>query len=123
MSQVSLMGQSPLGQTPPTDGEDFRHRITDPPQPGWETWWLWASERINPIVVKEVRQSLKSKQFTISFGLTLIAAVSWTLIAISLMVPHFLYARRNTTAFRLLLHFGDPVDGDHSLWCIFVTNV
>ncbi len=91
MSQVSLMGQSPLGQTPPTDGEDFRHRITDPPQPGWETWWLWASERINPIVVKEVRQSLKSKQFTISFGLTLIAAVSWTLIAISLMVPRIFY--------------------------------
>lgn len=86
MSQVSLMGQAQ-----PTDGEDFRHRITDPPKPGWETWWLWASERINPIVVKEVRQSLKSKQFTISFGLTLIAAVSWTLVAISLMVPRIFY--------------------------------
>ncbi len=86
MSQVSLMGQSQ-----PTDGDDFRHRITDPPKQGWETWWLWTSERINPIVVKEVRQSLKSKQFTISFGLTLIAAVGWTLIAISLMVPRIFY--------------------------------
>ncbi len=72
-------------------GEQFRHRITDLPQRGWERLWLWVSERINPIVVKEVRQSLKSKQFTISFGLTLIAAVSWTLIAISLMVPRIFY--------------------------------
>ncbi len=86
MSQVSLMGSSAAG------GENnFKHRITDDPLRGWEQWWLWASERINPIVVKEVRQSLKSKQFTISFGLTLIAAVSWTLVAISLMVPRIFY--------------------------------
>ena len=71
--------------------EGFQHRMIDVPQRGWERLWLWASERVNPIVVKEVRQSLKSKQFTISFGLTLIAAVSWTLIAISMMVPRIFY--------------------------------
>ncbi len=71
--------------------EGFQHRMLDVPQRGWERVWLWASERVNPIVIKEVRQSLKSKQFTISFGLTLIAAVGWTLIAISMMVPRIFY--------------------------------
>lgn len=82
MSQVSLSGKSTAEQP-----NDFRHRMLEMPEKFWERIWLWGGERINPIVVKEVRQSLKSKQFTISFGLTLIAAVSWTLIAISLMVP------------------------------------
>jgi hypothetical protein len=86
MSQASLMGP-----TSSSDEGSLKHRIIDDPQQGWEKWWLWANERINPIVVKEVRQSLKSKQFTISFGLTLVAAVSWTLIAISLMVPRIFY--------------------------------
>ncbi len=68
------------------------HRICELPERGWERLWLWASERLNPIVVKEVRQSLKSRQFSICFSLTLIAAVSWTLLAISLMVPRIYYA-------------------------------
>lgn len=71
--------------------EGFQHRMIDVPQRGWERLWLWASERVNPIVIKEVRQSLKSKQFTVSFGLTLIAAVGWTLVAISMMVPRIFY--------------------------------
>ncbi len=86
MSQASLMGNLPDDQV-----AEFKHRISEIPDGGWERVWLWFSERINPIVVKEVRQSLKSKQFTISFGLTLIAAVGWTLIAISLMVPRIYY--------------------------------
>lgn len=67
------------------------HRICTLPEKGWDRVWLWATERINPIVVKEIRQSLKSRQFAISFGLTLIAAVGWTLLAISLMVPRVYY--------------------------------
>lgn len=86
MSQVSLMGRQPAE---PSSG--LEHRMLDTPEKRWEKMWLWASERINPIVIKEVRQSLKSRQFTISFGLTLIAAVSWTLIAISLTVPRIFY--------------------------------
>ena len=67
------------------------HRICEDPSPGWERYWLRGSEAINPIVVKEVRQSLKSRQFTLSFGLTLLAAVSWTLIGTTLMVPRLYY--------------------------------
>ena len=90
MSQISLSGEPPLLSST-LDG-DSPHRICKIPEKGWERWWLWGTERINPIVVKEVRQSLKSRQFTIAFGLTLIAAVSWTLIAISLMVPKIYYS-------------------------------
>jgi hypothetical protein len=86
MSQSSLMGK-PTSEA----NHEFRHRIIELPEKNWEKLWLWTSERINPIVVKEIRQSLKSKQFTVSFGLTLIAAVSWTLIAITLMVPRIYY--------------------------------
>jgi hypothetical protein len=67
------------------------HRICTLPEKGWERLWLWATERVNPIVVKEIRQSLKSRQFAVCFGLTLIAAVGWTLLAISLMVPRVYY--------------------------------
>lgn len=90
MSQISLSGEPPL-LTDALEGGST-HRICQIPEKGWERLWLWGTERINPIVVKEVRQSLKSRQFTIAFGLTLIAAISWTLIAISLMVPKIYYS-------------------------------
>lgn len=86
MSQSTLSGL-PLETSP----SKSPHRITLDPQVRWERVWLWCSERINPIVVKEVRQSLKSRQFTISFGLTLVAAIAWTLLAISMLVPRIYY--------------------------------
>ncbi len=86
MSRVTLSGEPPLLNQALDSASDV-HRICLLPEKGWERLWTWGTERINPIVVKEVRQSLKSKQFSVSFGLTLIAAVAWTLIAISLMIP------------------------------------
>ena len=96
MSEGSMTGDLPTAPSPAARESNeppghLQHRIIAAPQRDWERLWLWASERVNPIVVKEVRQSLKSRQFTISFGLTLIAAVSWTLIAISMMVPRIFY--------------------------------
>jgi hypothetical protein len=85
MSQVTLSGDT---SSPPTTVDN---RICKEPTRDWEAWWVWGSEQLNPIVVKEVRQSLKSKQFTISFGLTLIAAVAWTLFAVSLSVPRIYF--------------------------------
>lgn len=69
----------------------FQHRMLETPEKRWERAWVWCSERVNPIVVKEVRQSLKSRQFSISFGLTLIAAIGWTLVAVSMSVPRMYY--------------------------------
>ncbi|MGN6546258.1 MAG: ABC transporter permease [Aureliella sp.] len=63
------------------------HRICQEPQRTWEKWWQAGSERLNPIFVKEVRQSLKSRQFEISFGLTMLAAIGWTFIFIASSVP------------------------------------
>ena len=85
MSDVSLTGGPPAMKVP------VDNRICQEPTSRWEESWVWIGERLNPIVIKEVRQSLKSKQFTISFGLTLMAAVAWTLIAVSLSVPRIYY--------------------------------
>ena len=99
---------------------DLQHHIDSQ---RWERLWLWASERVNPIVVKEVRQSLKSKQFTVSFGLTLIAAVGWTLIAISMMVPRIFYMPAGVPLLSwLLLYLGRSVDGHHSFGRLFVAD-
>ncbi len=91
MSQAALTGDR-SGETTIVD-----NRICLDSSNKWDERWVWIGERLNPIVIKEVRQSLKSKQFTISFGLTLIAAVAWTLIAISLSVPRIYYLPGGTT--------------------------
>jgi len=56
----------------------------------WQQWddrLEWLSERLNPIVVKEARQALKSKQFTITFGLLLVFGACWTALGVSLQMP------------------------------------
>ncbi len=45
----------------------------------------WLGERLNPILVKETRQALKSRQFVLTFGLLLIAAWGWSLIGLVMM--------------------------------------
>ncbi len=67
------------------------HRISQDPTRTWEVWWLRGSELLNPILVKEVRQALKSRQFEVSFGLTLLAAVCWTLFFVSVSVPRIFF--------------------------------
>ncbi len=44
----------------------------------------WLGERLNPILVKETRQALKSRQFLLTFSLLLIAAWGWSLIGLVL---------------------------------------
>ena len=68
----------------------FQHML-EPSQKAWERSWVWVTERMNPIVVKEIRQSLKSRNFAVSFGLTLIVAVAWTIASISILMPRILY--------------------------------
>jgi len=57
-------------------------------------WWLrledWlerAGDRLNPILVKEARQALKSKQFVLTFALVLLAAWSWSVGGVLLLGP------------------------------------
>ncbi|MFO1065838.1 MAG: hypothetical protein U0892_18400 [Pirellulales bacterium] len=86
MSQVSLRG----GRVQEND-ESAVHRISQDPVRDWEKWWVAGGELMNPILVKEVRQSLKSRQFEISFGLTLLACIGWTFLFVFTRVPMIYY--------------------------------
>jgi len=50
------------------------------------------AERLNPILVKEARQALKSKQFMITFSLLLLAGWGWSFLGISFLTPGIYYA-------------------------------
>ncbi len=87
MSRVSLAG----GRIDEVADVESVHRISQDPVRTWEKWWQRGGELVNPILVKEVRQALKSRQFEVSFGLTLLAAVCWTLLFMSINVPRMFY--------------------------------
>jgi hypothetical protein len=50
-----------------------------------------GSEWLNPILVKEARQALKSRQFVITFGLLLLFAWAWTAFGIYMADPAIYY--------------------------------
>lgn len=62
---------------------------------GWmeriDRWTEQIGDRLNPILVKEARQTLKSRQFIVTFTLLLLAAWGWTAVAIALMMPRIYY--------------------------------
>ncbi|MBW3600289.1 MAG: ABC transporter permease, partial [Planctomycetes bacterium] len=51
-----------------------------------------AGERLNPILVKEARQALKSRQFVVTFTLLLLFGWGWSLLGIAFMSPGVYYA-------------------------------
>lgn len=62
-------------------------------------WWQkteaalsWAGDRLNPILVKEARQALKSKQFAITFGLLLLLAWGGTIVYMAKLGSEAAYA-------------------------------
>ncbi|MCA9122867.1 MAG: hypothetical protein KDB11_21925 [Planctomycetales bacterium] len=62
-------------------------------------WWQsfenaieLGGERLNPILVKEARQALKSKQFVITFTLLLLAGWVWSMLGVALLSPGVYYA-------------------------------
>ncbi len=50
-----------------------------------------VSSWLNPILIKEARQSLKSRQFIITFFLLLLASTSWTILGVILNAPDVYY--------------------------------
>jgi len=52
-----------------------------------DAWCEKWSDRFNPILVKETRQALKSRQFVITFSLLLFAALSWTIVGTFSLMP------------------------------------
>ena len=52
---------------------------------------LSVSDRLNPILIKEARESLKSRQFLITFFLLLTATMIWTVLGIVFNAPEVYY--------------------------------
>lgn len=51
----------------------------------------YMGDFLNPILVKETRQALKSRQFTASFWLVLLFAAGWSFLGISMLMPKVYY--------------------------------
>lgn len=51
-----------------------------------------AGDRLNPILVKEARQAMKSRQFVITFSLLLLVGWVWTVLFIAFGLPAIYYA-------------------------------
>jgi ABC-type transport system involved in multi-copper enzyme maturation permease subunit len=52
-----------------------------------DRWCARGGDLINPILVKETRQSLKSRQFVVTFSLILFAALAWTIAGSLSLMP------------------------------------
>jgi hypothetical protein len=57
----------------------------------WDQRLIRASFWLNPILVKETRQALKSKQFAWTFMLLIIFTIGWTLLAVLSSIPNVYY--------------------------------
>ena len=57
-----------------------------------DRWIERSGEKLNPILVKEARQALKSKQFLITFILLLICGWGWSLMAVAILGRNVYYA-------------------------------
>jgi len=54
-------------------------------------WIVRIGDRLNPILVKETRQALKSRQFGITFGLVLLCGWVWSIVGVAMAGPHVFY--------------------------------
>lgn len=64
-----------------------------------DAWLERAGERLNPILVKETRQALKSKQFLITFVLLLLACWLWSIGGVAIIGPEIYYRQSGPTLF------------------------
>jgi len=75
------------------------------PEPALRQWpatgrlLVRIGEWLNPILVKEARQSLKSRQFVFTFALLLICCWIWSIYGTALLGPELAYGSRGPTMF------------------------
>ena len=60
---------------------------------------VWLGDRLNPILVKETRQALKSRQFVVTFILVLVLAWAWSIFGVALIGPSIRYAASGSYMF------------------------
>jgi hypothetical protein len=80
--------------------------ITDVPARATTAWWtrfddalVWIGDRLNPILVKETRQALKSRQFVITFTLVLALAWIWSIFGVAMIGPSIYFSARGLDMF------------------------
>lgn len=64
-----------------------------------DRWAEWLGDHLNPLLVKEVRQALKSRQFATMFGLLLCFAWGASLIGLAAMGPDVAWEARGPNMF------------------------
>ncbi|MGV3484874.1 MAG: ABC transporter permease [Planctomycetaceae bacterium] len=64
-------------------------------EPKWLRWVdrvaTRAGDSVNPILIKETRQALKSRQFVVTFSLLLLAALGWSIAGSLLLMPQIYF--------------------------------
>ncbi|MCC9607862.1 ABC transporter permease [Blastopirellula sp. JC732] len=73
----------------------FKDRMEGTPASRWrrfDEWVEYCSEFLNPILVKETRQALKSRQFAVTFTLVLACGWAWSLLGVALNSPAIFYS-------------------------------
>ncbi|HVX13141.1 MAG TPA: hypothetical protein VHC22_18295 [Pirellulales bacterium] len=60
---------------------------------------VWVGDRLNPILVKETRQALKSRQFIVTFTLVLALAWVWSIFGVAVIGPSIYIAARGLDMF------------------------
>jgi hypothetical protein len=64
-----------------------------------EGWLNRVGDRLNPILVKETRQALKSRQFSFTFVLVLTACWLWTIGGVAMIGPRIFYSAEGPELF------------------------
>ncbi len=80
---------------PPQLAGDATELVPVLPDSAWdrfEALLARASDRLNPILVKEARQALRSRQFVITFFLMLIAGWVWSILGLATIGPAVYYS-------------------------------
>lgn len=79
----------------PSLAEILRGATAEDRTPNWlkkiDAWATRAGDAVNPILVKETRQALKSRQFVVTFSLLLFASLAWTVVGSLLQMPQIYY--------------------------------
>ena len=79
--------------------------VPDLPSTGRRLWAIverllvWGGDRLNPILVKETRQALKSRQFMLTFGLLLLCGWIWSILGVAVIGPDIHYGAKGPTMF------------------------
>ncbi len=88
----------------------------------FDAWLQKASDRLNPILVKEARQALRSRQFVITFMLMLAAGWLWSFLGLASIGPSVYYSAEGPKmlfVYHLILSFPllvvAPYSAFHSL--------